>query len=357
MSYITHIGTANPENKFHQQELAEFMVKAHELSGDDASKLRALYRATGIETRHSVIADFHEANHEFFPNSQDLEPFPTTEQRMKLYRSQAVELSLAAIRAAGDIDSSSITHLISVSCTGMYAPGLDVDLIKRLHLSTRVHRTCVNFMGCYAAFSALKLADAFCKADASARVLVVCTELCSIHFQKEKTEDNLLANALFADGSAALVVENSPISDKNFRIRSFYCDLLLNGEEEMAWSLGNFGFEMKLSSYVPAVLESGLSPFKDALLRHQSVDYFVIHPGGKRILEVIEEELGVTRSQNGHAFEVLRKYGNMSSPTILFVLKALQEKLKIEDNGKTILGMGFGPGLALESCLLESTIA
>lgn len=363
MSFITAIGTANPENKFSQTTIADFMVRAMQMDDQDARKLRALFRMTGIETRHSVIADYGKVDgYDFYSNSQNFEPVPSTGTRLLLYRQQALMLSVDAINRClskvRDFDKKSITHLIVVSCTGMYAPGLDIDLVKALGLPTNTQRLCINFMGCYAAFNGLKQADIICQSNAKAKVLVVCTELCSIHFQNENTDDNLLANALFADGSAALLVESSPRKGLNLKPVSFYCDLAPEGDQDMAWTVGDLGFEMRLSSYVPDVIQRGIKTLTHSLLEQISYDlsdvsYFAIHPGGKKILEVIEKELNLTKEQNKSAHEVLRQYGNMSSPTVLFVLQDVCKNLNDEDDQRKILSFAFGPGLTLESMVLE----
>jgi predicted naringenin-chalcone synthase len=187
---------------------------------------------------------------------------------------------------------------------------------------------------------------------------VVCTELCTIHFQRENTEDNLLANSLFADGSAALLIENQPRSGLNLKPISFYCEIATEGEYDMAWTVGDWGFEMRLSSYVPDVIKSGIKKLTTSLLEKISTDlsdisYFAIHPGGKKILETIEGELGLTKAQNHYAYEVLKNFGNMSSPTVVFVLSELCKQLTDEDQGKKVLSFAFGPGLTLESMVLE----
>lgn len=363
MSYITSIGTANPHHKFDQSTIADFMVRAMRLNENDERKMRALYRLTGIESRFSVLGDYGKKDgFDFFSNTSDLEPFPSTGQRLSLYRKHSLDISLKAIEAClsrrPEFDASAVTHLVVVSCTGMYAPGLDIDLVNVLRLSPHIHRLCINFMGCYAAFNAIKLADTFCKANAESRVLVVCTELCSIHFQKENSEDNILANALFADGAAALLVESEPRVGLNLVPESFHCDIAREGEQEMAWTVGDLGFEMKLSAYVPDVIRSGIKQLTASLLnrisrRLEDVSYFAIHPGGKKILEVIEDELGITREQNKYAYEVLRNYGNMSSPTVIFVIDELCRNLNGVDGGKRILSFAFGPGLTMESMLLK----
>src|SRR5699024_10541350 len=147
-----------------------------------------------------------------------------------------------------------ITHLITVSCTGMYAPGLDIEIVQEARLSPSVKRTAINFMGCYAAFNAIKVGDAICKAEAEARVLIVCVELCSIHFQKKKDDDNILSNALFGDGAAAIVLQSTPPQAASLALERFHCDLSFEGKQEMAWHIGDHGFEMRLSAYVPDMI-------------------------------------------------------------------------------------------------------
>ncbi|MGB3779845.1 MAG: type III polyketide synthase [Tunicatimonas sp.] len=375
-SYISAIGTAVPDHQIAQRDIARFMADTLQLKANDRRRLLALYRATGIAYRYSVLADYGQAdNFTFFPNTPDLEPFPDIQQRMQLYQREAVQLSHAAATNCLDqlptLNPSDITHLIYVSCTGMYAPGVDIELIHLLGLNTHTQRTAVNFMGCYAAFNALKVADSIVRADPDAKVLLVCTELCSIHFQKGTDEDTLLANALFADGSAAALVSgDSNLNNVQLQMERFYCDLAPDGQKDMAWHIGNHGFEMRLSSYVPQIIKKEVQQIIQHLLQHLThftednqsappellVDYYAIHPGGKRILQVIEEVLSLENQDNYHAYQVLRQYGNMSSPTILFVLQSLMANLSTTDRDKSVLGLAFGPGLTLESMLLRVAI-
>lgn len=363
MSFVTSIGTATPPHQLNQTTIAGFMTRAMKLGEDDARKLRVLFRASGIETRHSVLEDYGKTEgFQFYENSLDMEPFPSTKRRLELYHRHALALSLEAVLRClsplSDFRKDSITHLIVVSCTGMYAPGLDIDLVKALGLNLHVQRTSINFMGCYAAFNALKIAEAVCSSQPESRALVVCIELCTIHFQKENTEDNMLANALFADGAAAVLVEPVARPGLNLQLESFHGELAIEGEHDMTWTVGDFGFEMRLSSYVPEVVGSGIKSLTRSLLSKiqtdlSSIAYFAIHPGGKKILEAIENELGLTKEQNRCAYEVLRNNGNMSSPTVLFVIQELFNTLNVSDDGKRILSFAFGPGLTLESMVLR----
>ncbi len=360
---ILAIGTAVPENAIKQPDIAEFMAAAHGLDALEKRQLKILYRATGISQRHSVISDYSSVNMEdwkFYPKSNDLKPFPTTEDRGKLYRQQALKLSSKAIDNCleqCEVDTSRVTHLITVSCTGMYAPGLDIDIINHYGLSKNIERTAINFMGCYAAITAIKHAKSICSNNEKSIVLVVCLELCTIHFQNKKTDDNLLANSIFSDGAGAFLMGSEPEYQEKVRLKpiKFHSDLLPEGSDDMAWNIGDFGYEMKLSAYVPDLIQSGIKSLISNLTNNieRKPQHFAIHPGGKKILEVIENELEISRDQNLAAHEVLRHYGNMSSPTLLFVLKKLLGQLSDEHKGENVLSLAFGPGLTLESMLLE----
>ncbi len=363
MSFITSIGIAKPPYCFNQDVIALFMEKVMKPDQVNSRKLKAIFRSSGIKTRYSVLEDYgKQGQFSFYSNATDNKPIPSTAERIDQYRQHALPLSVKAVQQCLNDNLlpsyAAITHLIVVSCTGMYAPGLDIDLVKSLSLNESVQRTSVNFMGCYAAFTALKLADAACKADAQAKVLIVCLELCTLHFQEATTEDNLLANALFADGAAAILVQNAPTPGWNLVPEIFHNGLAFNGREHMAWNVGNLGFEMKLSTYVPDVIRAGIKKLTQELLGKvnknlQDISYFAIHPGGKKILEVIEQELSLTKKQNESAYTVLSQFGNMSSATIVFVLQHIAEHLQAADHNHFVLSFAFGPGLTLESLLLK----
>ena len=365
-SYLGAIGTATPSHRLAQPTIAGFMAEALQLDADGTRKLRALYRVSGIEHRHSVLADYGRDNgaYEFFPNTPGLEPFPSVSQRMAAYRREALPLALAAVRdslrQAPGIEAGSLTHLITVSCTGMYAPGLDIELVAALALPPSVRRTCVNFMGCYAAVNALRLANDICLANPAARVLVVSVELCTLHFQKSHDPDHLISNALFSDGAAACLVLGQPLPGPTpcLALQAFHCGLAPEGVQDMAWHIGDFGFEMTLSGYVPALIERGIGQLTADLLadlpvRRADIRHFALHPGGRKILEAIEKALGLSRDDNRYAYQVLRDYGNMSSATVLFVLRELLAATTPADNGAPVLSCAFGPGLTMEAMLLK----
>ncbi|MCA0447216.1 MAG: type III polyketide synthase [Bacteroidetes bacterium] len=368
MSQLISIATAVPEFKMHQSDVAEFMVNILNLSGRDADRIRALYHRSAIDTRYSVLPDYGSPIDErtFYPKSRDLEPFPDVADRMKTFHPNAAKLAIRSAKKAIEHlpDGLQITHVLSVTCTGLAAPGLDIELVEALNLPTSTFRSSVNFMGCYAAFHALKLADALCKADPTAVVLVDAVELCTLHFQKLNEPDHLLANSLFADGSAsAIVVSDSIARDhrlKGLKIKNFHSELAFSGRKDMAWSVSPTGFLMTLSSYIPELVKSGIKPLADTALASSGlsvseVDHWAIHPGGRKILESTASALDLPLDKLHNSFDILRKYGNMSSPTVLFVLERLWRKQLDFSRKETVFSAGFGPGLTLESMVFEST--
>ncbi|MGD1839399.1 MAG: type III polyketide synthase [Thermonemataceae bacterium] len=367
MSLIISIGTALPPYQHKQQAILDFMLGVYQPDERERRKLEILYKKTGIDTRYSAIADYTVPTTErsFYPNSQNLEPFPTIEQRMEGYRQAALPLALEAIQSAQQqLDHTpEITHLITVSCTGMSAPGLDIALLKALQLPSHTPRTSVNFMGCYAGFHALKQADLICQTDPEAVVLVTCVELCTLHFQKVYDTDNLTANALFADGAAAaLVVSDKQAQQqkhKGLHLKRFYSEIMPEGASDMAWEIGSTGFLMTLSSYIPQLIQKGIAPLINHTLASlqievKDIDFWAIHPGGKRILEVVQQVFQLVTEQLAGSFDTLKNYGNMSSVTIFFVWQYLWQKQIDWEKTTRILGVGFGPGLTIETALLET---
>jgi|SRR6185312_2374162 len=362
MSVITSIATALPAHKHKQQDIAAFMGKLLNYSKQKNERLQAFYTHSGIDTRYSVLPDFSwpAGKKSFFSGE-----IPSLEHRMQLYRDNALKLSLDAIKTCikGKIKLAEVTHLISVSCTGMYAPGLDIDIIQSLKLDENISRTSVNFMGCYAALHAFKQADAICKSNKNAIVLVVCVEVCSIHFQKKDDIDNITANLLFADGAGAALIVGDTIKTKKkmrgFKIKDFHSQVELKGKADMVWQLSSTGFLMTLSKYVPQLIEKNIkSLFNKAIrklnIKKEDIAHWAIHPGGKKILSVIQKELGLKDADIESSTRVLRSHGNMSSATVLFVLKdILENKVKANSN-ETTFCVAFGPGLTMESVMLQN---
>lgn len=347
-----------PAHQHKQEAILGFMTRVYALNPVEARKLRFLYHQSGIESRHSVLGDYGKPASEwkFYPATESMEPFPALEQRMEAYHKYAAPLSLEAIRRClqQSEKNNTVTHLITVSCTGMSAPGLDLELMELLDLPRHIYRSSVNFMGCYAAIHALKMADYICKADPRARVLLVCTELCTLHFQKEASADNLASSLLFADGSAAALVVADNAPEAGLKLEQFYAEVVPKGKKDMSWELSSTGFLMTLSGYVPDLIEADFLPLIKRAMEHtdfspDTIRHWCIHPGGKKILDVIRKQLQLPADALHHSETVLRENGNMSSPTLLFVLKRIMDELKHTGSTEPVFAAAFGPGLTMET--------
>ncbi len=357
-SAILSIGTALPALRLSQRQIAQFMTSVLGLDADAQRRLNLLYDRSGIDTRHTVVTDYARSfgELEFFPNTPGLLPLPGHPARMELYRRHAPELGLAAaqqcLAESPGIGAEQITHLITVSCTGLYAPGLDIELAESLQLRPSVERTAVNFMGCYAAFPALKLADYIVRAQPQARVLIVCIELCTVHFHPRTEDDHLVANALFADGCAAALVGDVSAADGQaaLQLDGFYSETVSAGRSDMAWHLGEAGFEIGLSSYVPDLVRGGIAQLFDRLVERvggRRPEAYAVHPGGVAILRAAQQALGLTAEDVAPSYDVLRQVGNLSSATILFVLREWLRRAQAQPT--PLAACAFGPGLTLES--------
>ncbi len=357
MSKIISIGKAVPSFRHQQDDILRFMQTGYAMNETDKRKLKFLYHQSAIEQRYSVVPDYSRPITEwkFYPHSENLEPFPSLEHRMIWYNRYAPALSVDAIRncIANKIHPKEITHLITVSCTGMSAPGLDLQVIELMDLPKNIFRTSVNFMGCYAAIHALKLADLICNSTPLAKVVIVCTELCTLHFQREPTMDNIASGLLFGDGSAAALITPDDTAAMGIHITDFYSEVLPKGKKDMAWELSSSGFLMTLSGYIPDLIEEEFEELAGRALQKtklskDSVTHWCIHPGGKKVLEAIHKSLHLTNGELDKSYEILKEYGNMSSATIFFVLDKIMHTLNYK-KPNTILGAAFGPGLTMET--------
>lgn len=358
---ILSLATSIPQHTFSQEEIGEKMIAFLEFEPEKSGQIRHLYRNSAIEQRHSVIPDFKLDRDEWHFWGYDYpKNTPGTSKRNEIYKKEAPKLAheaaTKAIKEWGG-SPSEITHVISVSCTGLMAPGLEFELLRSLNLNWSVNRLGINFMGCFGAFKGMAVARAFAKENPKHRILLVCTELCSLHLQADKTADNILGNSLFSDGCAAAIIGTHPGSPETplWSILKTYSLGLDNTLNKMSWDVSENGFLMKLSPQVPVFLGRHVSPFISSLLNENEVDPteydWAIHPGGKSIIQAIEKGMDLDQAQTQVSWDILRDYGNMSSATFLFVLEKMKNTPSV--NKKTI-GLGFGPGLSFEGILLEN---
>ena len=355
--YINDIATAVPETFELQQNIREIMKKTVPGGRKTRSILHRIYSQSEIEKRHAVNFDFSEDSEDgFFNRVFRNEIPPTTGERNSIYERESKKLFLHVadqlMKQNPSLDVASITHVITVSCTGFYAPGPDFELVQHLGLSPSTQRFHIGFMGCYAAFPALKMAASFCKADPNAVVLVITCELCSIHLQISEDIDQILAASVFADGAAGVLVSTKEPQKNGYRMDEFSSSLAYEGEKDMAWTISDTGFKMVLSSYIPSIIESNidhiLQPlFETMNITKNDIDIWAVHPGGRAIVDKVEHSMNIEAEKVIPSRNVLAQYGNMSSATILFVLDEIRKHEL--DSGAKVLPIAFGPGLTIET--------
>jgi predicted naringenin-chalcone synthase len=432
--YINHIASVVPDFSCDQDFLMNFMKKHVAKDRMSSMIIHRIYTQSGIQKRHSVVTMFGDIESPSpFLNSETKElRTPMTGERNAIYMKEARKLYIGASKKLfderPDIPTDTVTHVITVSCTGFYAPGPDLDIVNALGLPTSTQRLHIGFMGCYAVLPALRTAKSIIEANPDAVVLLVSAELCSLHFKFDDDTNSLLSTTVFADGCAAALlsskqdfsvtprkkVRHSDVSDYYhdelidtepspsvlsstassretehdtapssagiaessktasdtlatgtttstnlkpvLRLDGLYTTVTPNGAEDMAWTIGDYGFDMVLSSYIPDLISSNLEGvlqpiWEQSGFRPEDIDLWAVHPGGRAILDKVQQHMKLADNQLESSRSVLMDYGNMSSATILFVLSHLMRTTNSED-AKQVLAMAFGPGITVETALL-----
>ena len=292
---------------------------------------------------------------------QRMTAWPGTQLRRSPLAVAAVEKALAK----ADVTADEITHLVTCSCTGFQAPGVDIALMKELGFSSTTSRTHIGFMGCHGGFNAMRVAKAYAEADREATVLIVCIELCSLHFQYSDNPEQIVANSIFADGAAAIVGRSPdhPKTSSHFgwELLDQTSAILPETADQMGWIIGDTGFEMSLSPEVPSLIGNALPELTATFLeehglpQNQITDW-AVHPGGPRILSMVEQSLQLNTDALVFSRDVLSQYGNMSSATIFFILETVfVQAHQSQSHGlsDTCVAMAFGPGLTTEIALFQ----
>jgi predicted naringenin-chalcone synthase len=375
---LTGLSTVVPQTVLHQDEVRDVFAVQPGLGRLAQRIVRTSFDASGIERRFTVLTELGGAPADastvsdavFYDQATRELKLPGTAVRNDIYAEQAsrifVEAGRAALNKQDDFDADDITHVITVSCTGFYAPGPDFVVARDLGLPADVQRFHLGFMGCYAALPALRLAAQLCEADPDAVVMVISVELCTLHLRVSNEPDTIVATSLFGDGAAAALVTARPVgsNEPGFEVERFASRVAPEGEQDMAWRIGDHGFEMVLSGAVPAILGRHVTDavrplfapedeLAGALERNEAataIPHWAIHPGGRSILDRVEKSLALEESQLAPARNTLRDFGNMSSATVLFVMRHILDSPSAA-SGERVVAMAFGPGLTVESAL------
>ncbi len=383
---ILGLATATPALSITQSDAVTEAQKLCCETDQQRRLLQTLYRRSGVDKRYSVVLEAPDEGRvlgEGNPSDSSLSleckqtsavcapsvsqsffrPWyggedcgPSTSERMLMYEEHAPQLARQAVEAAladSNCDPQEITHLITVSCTGFTAPGVDLSLIRTCGLQSSVTRTHIGFMGCHGAINGLRVAQAYAASDPSARVLLCAVELCSLHQQYGWNRDSLVSNALFADGAAALIGRaTSAVETRLPQLQATSSAVIPGTEDMMGWNIRDNGFQMYLSSEVPEIINRHLADWLASWLASfelqiGNIGSWAIHPGGPRILSACQDALGLSENEVKASHCILAEHGNMSSPTVLFIL----ERLLQQNASLPCVTLAFGPGLSIEAAL------
>ena len=352
-AYINRIATAVPQHDVHRA----FIDFAANLlaEGTPRNLFRRMARLSAIERRYSFVNPIPTEDGQWRDEEQIYVPgaFPITARRMKLFELFAPRLAHCALDKLKltEAERRAVTHVIVTSCTGLYAPGLDFEVVSHLGLAPSVERTMIGFMGCYAAINALKSAHHIVRSEPEAKVLILNLELCTLHFQETHELEQVLSFLVFADGAAASLVSADP---HGLAIDSFLADQIPETSHLITWRVGELGFDMHLSGEVPGEIGRALRESGSEITRGrdpQSIDLWAVHPGGRSILDSVEKGLGLGPDALAASRNILAHFGNMSSATVMFVLQQIAAHAQ---SGQTGCAMSFGPGLTAETMLFHA---
>ena len=345
---ILGVSTQVPANRFTQTDVADYFLALQGADYPRARGIRAIFERAGVATRYMAV------DQSFFGRPR------TTQARNDYYMQAAPRLGKRTIeQVLGNLSlkPSAIDDFIVVSCTGFSIPGLDLLLARQLGMRADLRRSCVLGMGCYGSFPGLLRAAESAAVHPDKLTLVLSIELCSLHLQAEPTTENIVSTSLFADGAAAVVVGgNGHVTDGPRIVDSAtHCDY--QTLDHMAFEVTDSGFQMRLSSYVPDVLAANVIPFVEKLLarnglQRPDITHWGVHPGSRKILDYIQNQLVLSDKQMIHSYDVLQEYGNMSSATILFILERIQRCTQPASGEYGVL-LAFGPGLTMEGLLVQ----
>lgn len=360
---LIDIATASPPYKVLQVKVAEELKKRMTGRPAVAKMIDAASNHSGIDSRYFVLPDADDSEENKFYSSDGNYIKPSTKIRMKEYEKWSLALTEEAVEKLlknVEFDSSKINRLITISCTGFFAPGLDYNLIEKFQLPPTVKRTNIGFMGCAASLIGFNsVLEAMVNSNEKGNTLLVSVELCSLHLQTEATKDNILANMIFADGAAAVLFSSLESMKHKAKLEFLKTNSFMfkNSSDFMGWKIGDFGFEMILSSELPKIILEEAVPvlkkiFESCGIKQNEIKHWALHPGGRAILDSLQTGLGLNDDEMLPSRNVLKNYGNMSSASILFVLKEIFNTRAIKRND-IVCAIAFGPGLSMEVALMK----
>lgn len=357
------IATGAPDRIMNQ---AESVQRVADLFADPDQRVRItrVYEKTRIDTRHMAV-DPLDPDFLTFSREQG-----TIRDRMNLFYEHAAPLAVdVAARAIAHLDdpATDIGLLVFATSTGFIAPGVDVAVVKQLGLSPTVSRVVVNFMGCAAAMNAIRAAADFVRVRPDQKALVICLELSSVNAVFADTANDVIIHSLFGDGCGAVVIGASQVQQPQMPgtvvIRNSFSHLLDDAEDGIVLGVNDDGITCELSENLPEYIYRGVDPAMTAALRRlglrkPDIDLWAIHPGGPKIIEQSARSLGLAPAHTQVSWDILARYGNMLSVSLIFVLEEMirrADDAAAQSNTAIFTGVAFSfaPGVTLEGIVFD----
>jgi alkylresorcinol/alkylpyrone synthase len=346
---IASVCSAFPTNYYRQEEILSELARQWGATPSVLSRLQTFHQRTGVNARHLALpmADY-----------QNVQGFTA---RNREYVRVATELGAEALRHAlreAELEPDQLDALFFVSVTGMATPSIDARLVNRLGLSPWLRRTPIFGLGCVAGAAGLARAADFARAYPDAHVALLAVELCSLTWQPDDLSvPNLIASSLFGDGAAAVVLTGERRTARGPRVLASRSVFYPGTEEVMGWEIGAQGLKVRLSSGVPELVLSRVAVDVDGFLADQGlvrgdIDHWILHTGGPKVLEAFQTALGLPRERLELTWSQLRDNGNLSSASVLLVLRDTWQKLQPTAGSRALL-MAMGPGFCSEMVLLS----
>lgn len=353
MAKIISVGTCDAPYKLPQNEIREFVKKLYANTYNEIERMISVFDNSTISSRHlSAPIEWLEKEHSF-------------KERNEKFRDVAVELSIKAINECllnVNAENCDIHNIIFVTSTGIATPTIDAVLFNKLKFGRHIRRTPLWGLGCAGGAASISRAMEYCRANPKHNALVVCVELCSLTFQKDDlSKSNIIATSLFSDGCAAVLVsgkENSLYNNNGVELIDSLSTIYDDSLDVMGWDIVDNGFKVIFSRDIPTIVKDYVNPnIKELLDKHnlaiRDIKHYVAHPGGAKVITAYEESLGIPEGTLKNSRKVLREHGNMSSPSVLYVLK---EFINNGFNaGEYGLLSALGPGFSSELVLFKTT--
>ncbi|MGV3487478.1 MAG: type III polyketide synthase [Tuberibacillus sp.] len=360
MSQVLSIGTWNPPHVMGQMETMQFARDWFQNEFENIDRLLKVFQNGQIEERYfSAPINWFKQAHSF-------------EEKNNLYRKVAVESGISVIQKCinnklylnANVRPEEINAIFLISSTGISTPSIDASIMNRLPFSPHTKRIPIWGLGCAGGTAGLARADEYCRANPGHSALVLSIELCSLTFQHgDMSKSNLVGTSLFADGAACVLVcgDESPLLKRSSRnvtpkVIGSESALMPQSEDVMGWDIRNDGLFVVFAKSIPVIVSTWFKPVFERFIEKfhismSDINYFIVHPGGKKVLDAYAEALNINRKRLEASADILRKYGNMSSPTVLFVLdQILQRENRSGEKG---IAVSLGPGFSAELLLLE----